>query len=103
MKKHFKKELIRSKENARHFRKANKCHINSRLCFQGDNKVRDHFDITDKYRSSALQLCHSNYKLPQKYLSFFIVFKDILAIKCKKLLCLIKKCCTNWNGKIYDF
>ena len=43
MKKHFKKELVMSKENARHFRKANKCHISSQLCFQGNNKVRDHF------------------------------------------------------------
>ena len=80
MKKHFKKKLVMSKENVRLFRKTNKCNMSNWLCFQGNNKMRDHFDITDKYRSSALQLCDSNYRLPQKYLSFFIVLKDILEI-----------------------
>ena len=52
-----------SEEDEQRFQSSNKCWICDKLFYVGDNKVRDHCHITEKYRGSAHWSCSFNLKL----------------------------------------
>ena len=64
MKKHFKKNLIMTEEEAENFRSSNLCWICEKLI--DDEKVIDHCHITGKYRGAAHWSCNVNLKLAKK-------------------------------------
>ena len=64
--KHFNKDLIISVEVERSFKSSNKCWICNKLFAAGDNNVRDHDDLTEKYRGSGHWNCNINLKLNKK-------------------------------------
>ena len=64
--KYFIKKFVMRRENERHFRKANKCHICNKLGFKQYSWVRDHCPITDEYRGSAYHSCNTNFQLAKK-------------------------------------
>ena len=71
MKKHFNKELVMTKEDNEDFKNSTKCWICDNDYVDNDVKVRDHFHITGKYRSSAHRDFNINLKINQKILSCF--------------------------------
>ena len=66
IKKHFNKNLVMSAEDEERFESSNICWICDRLFDAGDNKVRDHCHITEKYRGSEHWSCNINLKLTKK-------------------------------------
>ena len=66
MKKHFNKNLIMTAEENELFGKSNICWICGKLIDTGDNKVKDHCHITDKYRGCAHYLCNLNLRGTKK-------------------------------------
>ena len=63
MKKHFSKELVMTKRDNKDFENCTKCWICDSVYVDGDVKVRDHFNITGKYRDLAHRDCNINVKL----------------------------------------
>ena len=59
IKKHFNQNLIMSAEEAR-FQLSNSCWICDKLFAVGDDKVKDHCHITEKYRSAEHWSCNIN-------------------------------------------
>ena len=55
-----------SAEGEERFQLSNICWICNKLFDVGDNKVRDHCHITEKYRGSAHWICNVNFKLTKK-------------------------------------
>ena len=53
MKNHFNKNLIMSEEEEYLFQQSNSCWICKKLINHDDEKVRDHCDITSKFRGVA--------------------------------------------------
>ena len=66
MKKHFHKNFIMSAEEEERFQLSNSCWICDTLFYVGDEKVRDHCHITEKYRGAAHWSCNINLKLTKK-------------------------------------
>ena len=62
MKKHFKKELVLTTEDNENFKNSTKCWICNNDYTDADVKVRDHYHITGKYRSTAHRDCNINLK-----------------------------------------
>ena len=60
IKKHFKKELVMSKKDTKHFKTANKCHLCNKLYTEKDIRVRDHCHTRSKYRVSPNKICSAN-------------------------------------------
>ena len=60
IKKHFNKYLVMSAEDEERLQSRNKCWICNKLFDVGDNKVRDHDHVTEKYRGSAHWSCKIN-------------------------------------------
>ena len=52
-----------SAEDEQRFHSSSKCWICGKLLSEGDNKVRDHCHVTEKYRESAHWSCNINLKL----------------------------------------
>ena len=55
-----------STEDEERFQLSNKCWISDKLFDMGNNKIRDHFHITRKYRRSAHWSCNVNLWLTKK-------------------------------------
>ena len=66
IKKHFNKNLIISAEEEEKFQLSNSCWICEKLFDTGDAKVRDHSQITRKYRGAAHFSFNANFKLSKK-------------------------------------
>ena len=66
MSKHFNKNLVMSVEDNEKFEMANICWICDGLIENTDNKARDHFHITGKYRGAAHYGCNINLKIAKK-------------------------------------
>ena len=66
MKKHFNNELVMSKKDNEDLENSTKYWICDRAYFGGDVTVRDHCDITGKYRGSAHRDCNINFTLNRK-------------------------------------
>ena len=72
MKKYFKEKLIMTEEEE-NFRSSNICWICEKLT--DDEKVRDHCNITRKYRDAAHWSCNINLKLTKKVFVIFLNLK----------------------------
>ena len=72
MKKYFKKKIIMNQEEEENFRSSNICWICEKLI--DDEKVRDHCQITGKYRGAAHWSCNVNHKLTK---NVFIIFHNL--------------------------
>ena len=66
MKKHFNKELVMTKEGNEDFKSSTRRWICDNDYIDTDVKVRDHCQITGKYRGSARRDCNINLKLSHK-------------------------------------
>ena len=66
MKKHFNKNLIMSEEEEQQFQSSNPFWICKKLIDDDDEKVRDHCQITGKFRGTAHWSCNINLQLTQK-------------------------------------
>ena len=55
-KKHFNKELVMNKEDNKYFKNSTKCSICDNEYVDNDVKVRDHFQITEKYRGLEIAI-----------------------------------------------
>ena len=71
MKKYFNKNLIMSAEEEKRFQLTNSCWIYDKLFDVGNDKVRDHFHITGKYRGSAHWSFNINLKFSKKITVIF--------------------------------
>ena len=63
MKNYFDKDLLVTKEDNEYFKNSTKCWICNNDYVDNDVKVRDHSDITRKYRGSAHRDCNISIKL----------------------------------------
>ena len=66
MKKHFDKEIVMTKEDNEDFKNSTQCYICDNDYVDNDVKVRDHCNITGKYRGFAHRDCNINLKLNHK-------------------------------------
>ena len=64
--KHFNKDMALTKDDKQNFKNAEKCYICNKKYSVKDIRVRDHCNITGKYRGSAHQDCNINYRLTEK-------------------------------------
>ena len=71
VKKHFKRELVMTKEDHKDFENSTKCWICDNNYIDTDVKVRYHFHITGNYRGSAHRDCNINVKLNHKVTAIF--------------------------------
>ena len=76
IKKHFDKNLVISAEEEEKFQLSNNCWISNKLFHVGDEKVRDHYHITGKYRGAAHFSCIANLKLSEKVPVIFHNLRD---------------------------
>ena len=106
VKKHFNKSLIMSAEENERFELTNICWICSKFIINSDNKVRDHYHISRKYRVTAHWSCNSNLKMTKKVpviihnlkgYNSHLIFKELSKFNVKD------KCHTKWIGKKYGF
>ena len=65
IKKHFNKELVKTKEDDEDFENSTKCLICANVYIGGDIKVRNHCHINGKYRGSGHR--NSNIKMRLNY------------------------------------
>ena len=66
LKKHFKENLVPSAEEEERFQLSNSCWICDKLFDVGDEKLRDHYHITGKYRGAAHWSCNINLEMAKK-------------------------------------
>ena len=66
MKEYFNKNLIMSTEEEEIFQSSNKCWICNKLFDLVDEKVRDHYHISGKFRGAALFSCNADLKITKK-------------------------------------
>ena len=66
IKKHFNKNFVMSAEDEQMFQSSNKCWMCNKLFDEEDNNVRDHCNITEKYRGPAYWSCTINLGLTEK-------------------------------------
>ena len=66
IKKHFNKQLVMTKEDHESFKNSTKSWIFDNGYVDNDVKLRDHFQITGKYRVSAHRDCSFNLRLNYK-------------------------------------
>ena len=91
MKKQFNKNLVLSVKANELFERSNICWICSKL-IDGDNKVRDHYHITGKYRGASHWSCNINLIISKKVAVIFhnlkgydshLIFKELSKYDCK--------------------
>ena len=63
MNKHFNKNLIMSEEEEHLFQQSNSCWICKNLIDNDEEKVRDHYHVTGKFRGAAHWNCNINFQL----------------------------------------
>ena len=66
MKEHFNKNLIMSEEEEHLFQQSNSCWICKKIINDDDEKVRDHYHITSKFRGAAHWYCNINFQVTKK-------------------------------------
>ena len=74
MKKYFNKKLVMTKEDNENFRNSTKCWVHDYV--DNDVKVRDHFNVTRKYRGSAP--CGPSLPILSRVSQFFQGSPDLL-------------------------
>ena len=85
MKKHFNKELVMTKKNDEDFMNSTKCCICDNAFVKGDVKVRDHSNVTEKYRGSPHRDSNIKVKLIHRISVLIYNLKkyDVLFLLCK--------------------
>ena len=92
MKKNFNKNLIMTAEQNEEFENNNICWICGKLIDLDDNKVRDHCDITGKYRGSSHRNCNISLKISKRFSVIFpnlkgydshLIFKELSKLSFK--------------------
>ena len=87
MKEYFNKNLIMTEEEEDLFQKSNNCWICKKLIDNHEDKARDHFHLTGKFRGAAHKSCNLNFKLTKKVLVIFhnlisydshLIFNDLI-------------------------
>ena len=73
MKKHFNKNLIVGDKEE--FQLSNTCWICEKFIGNDDEKVRDHYHVTDKFRGAAHWTCNINLQPTQKAPVMFCNFR----------------------------
>ena len=63
MNKHFNKNLIMSEKEEHLFQQSNSCWICKNLIDKDEEKVRDHYHVTGKFRGAAHWNCNINFQL----------------------------------------
>ena len=63
MKQYFNKNLVMTEEEENLFQQSNNCWICNKFIDNGDEKVRDHCHITNKFRGAAYWKCNINFQL----------------------------------------
>ena len=86
-------------EDERSFKSSAKCWICNKLFAAGDNKVRDHDHVTEKYRYSANWNCNTNLKFTKKIPVIFYNLKGYESHLIDVKICVIQ----NGLEKIRDF
>ena len=66
MKDQFNKNLIMTEEEEHLFQESNNCWIFKKIIDNDDEKVRDHCNITSKFRGAAHWDCNINFQLTKK-------------------------------------
>ena len=97
IKKHFNKNLIMSVEDEEKFQLTNSCWILDKLFDVGDDKVRDHYHITGRYRDAAHWSCNANLKLCKKNP---VIFHNLRGYDSHLIY---QMDYTKWIRKIHDF
>ena len=87
MKKHFNKNLIMSEEEQK-FQSRNTCWICGKLIDNDDEKVRDHFHITGKFRGAAHWNCNISLQLTKKVP---VIFHNIRGYDSHLIFCELNK------------
>ena len=95
VKKHFNKKFVMAKKQ-----RSAKCQIYDHV--EGDFKVRDHYNITGKYRGSAHRDCDISIKLNHKTLIAFHDLKNWFAYYDERTTQVQKKCHTKRIRKIHE-
>ena len=92
MKKHFNNNLAMTAEQNEEFDRSSICWICEKLGGANDNKVRDHYHVTGKYRGPAHWPCNINLKISKKRPVIFhnlrgydshLIFKELRKFDCK--------------------
>ena len=68
MKKHFSKELVKTKKDSKDFKNSTNCWICDDDYVENNVKVRNHCHITGKYRVSACRNCNISAELNDSHL-----------------------------------
>ena len=68
MKKHFSKELVKTKKDSKDLKNSTNCWICDDDYVENNVKVRNHCHITGKYRVSACRNCNINAELNDSHL-----------------------------------
>ena len=71
MKEYFNKNLIMTEEEENLFQKSNNCWICKKLIDNDEEKVRDHCQVTGKFRGSAHKICNVNFQLTKNVPAIF--------------------------------
>ena len=66
MNKYFNKNLIMSEKEEHLFQEGNSCWIFKKLINNDEEKVRDHYHVTGKFRGAAHRNCNINFQLTKK-------------------------------------
>ena len=77
IKKHFNEPLVMTEDDKMHFKLVNKCHICSEKYTEKDVHVRDHCQITGKFRGSAHQECNLKLRIKPENLKIPVVFHNL--------------------------
>ena len=73
MKKNFNEEIVMTKKDYKDFENSTKYWICDNSYVDDDAKVRDHYQITGKFRGSAYRDCNIKAKSNHKFLSYAII------------------------------
>ena len=71
MNKHFNKNLIMSEKEEHLFQQSNSCWICRKIIYNDKEKVRDHCDMTGKFRGAAHWNWNKNFQLTKHVLVIF--------------------------------
>ena len=67
MNKHFNKYVVMSEEKEHLFQQSNSCSICKKLIDNDEEKVRDHYHVTGKFRGTTHGSCNINLQLTKKF------------------------------------
>ena len=75
--KHFNKPLKMKRKDEDKFKKADSCHICDKKYIEKDGRVRDHCQITGKFRGSAHDYCNLKLRIDPEKIKIPVVFHNL--------------------------